>query len=314
MPHAVQYETLGGPEVLEYREVARPELGADEVRIEVRAAGVNPIDWKLRSGIRETAPFDGPRGTGGDAAGVIIEVGADVADWSVDDEVIVWGVTGAYATEAVAASAHVAAKPHSVTWEQAASLPIPVGTAYQALVSLGVRNESTLLIHGGSGAVGQAAIQFARRIGATVIATGSPKNHERMRALGAIPVAYGDGLLDRVRDAAPDGVDYALDCAGTVEAISASFELVGDPKRIGTIVIGARAAELGILAWGGGSFAPMTDDEIALRNETVGLTAELIASGEFDVEIASVRPLAEAAAAQRVSEKGELRGKIVLVP
>jgi NADPH2:quinone reductase len=314
MPYAIEYDAIGAPEVLEYREIERETPGEGQVLVEVRAIGVNPIDWKIRSGRRASRPITRPRRIGTDAAGVVIAVGEGVDEWAVGDEVIVSGATGAYATEALAPAAKLARKPAALGWEIAAALPIPVATAHQVLTSLGVSAGDTLLLHGGSGAVGQAVIQLARRLGATIIATASEPNHARVRELGAIPIAYGPGLIDRVRAVAPGGVDVALDAAGTGEAIEVSKQLVADPDRIGTIVLGARAAELGIRAWSGGNPIPLTPEEQQLRIDAVPLAAELAANGEFDVEIAARYPLAEAADAHRQSEAGGLRGKIILVP
>ena len=314
MPHAIEYDAIGAPEVLEYREIERETPGAGQVLVETRAIGVNPIDWKIRSGRRASRPLTGPRRIGTDAAGVVIAVGEGVDGWAVGDEVIVSGAVGAYATEVLAPAAKLARKPAALGWEAAAALPIPVATAHQVLTSLGVHEGDTLLLHGGSGAVGQAAIQLARRLGATVIATASESNHARVRELGAIPIAYGPGLIDRVRAVAASGVDVALDAAGTDEAIAVSKALVADPDRIGTIVLGARAAELGIRAWSGGSPIPLTPDEQQLRIDAVPIAAELAAQGEFDVEIGARYPLAEAADAHRLSESGQVRGKIILVP
>ena len=146
------------------------------------------------------------------------------------------------------------------------------------------------------------------------MATASEPNHDRLRELGAIPVAYGPGLADRVRAAAPQGIDVALDAAGTDEAIAVSKELVADHRRVATIVLGARAAELGIRAWGGGNPVPLTPEEAALRADAVPLAADLVARGEFELEIARRYPLTEAAEAHRQSETGHVRGKIVLIP
>ncbi|WP_235201388.1 zinc-binding dehydrogenase [Microbacterium sp. CH12i] len=189
-----------------------------------------------------------------------------------------------------------------------------MGTAYQCLRSLEVTTGDTLLVHAGSGAVGQAAIQFAVAWGATVIATGSPGRHEQLRELGAIPVAYGEGLTNRVRAAAPDGVTVVLDCIGSEEAIATSLELVENHDRIATIVRGPDAASLGIRAFSGGSPTPLTSQQIAWREEAIGIAADLIAAGDFQIELGAELPLAEAAQAHRLIEAHAARGKITLVP
>lgn len=314
MGQRVQYERFGGPEVLEVVEVPPLTAPAGGVVVDVRAAGVNPIDGKIRSALRPSGPITGPRGLGSDAAGVVSAVGDGVADWAVGDEVVVRGAHGAYASQLTASTAQLVRKPGAVTWEQAAAIGVPVSTAYQALRSLGVGKGMTLLIHGGSGSVGRAAIQFATRDGATVVATASAGNHDALLALGAIPVEYGPGLVDRLRAAAPQGYDRILDAVGTDEALEASFELVDDRSRIGTIVMGARAAEWGIQAWAGGSPVPLTPQEQAWREEAYGAALDLIARGEFVVEIARTFPLGKAADAQRLVESGHPGGKVILLP
>lgn len=314
MTTQIQYEQLGGPDVLEVATVPDPVAPRGGVVVGVRAAGVNPIDGKLRSGTRPSAPITAPRVPGGDAAGVVLSVGPDVADWAPGDEVVVRNAHGTYTTHLVARAGQLVRKPAGVTWEQAAAIGIPVSTAHQALVSLGVGPGATLLIHGGSGSVGRAAIQLARRMGATVVATASPANHERLRELGAIPVAYGEGLLDRLRAAAPGGYDRILDAVGSDEALEASFALLDDRSKIGTVVAGPRAAELGILAWGGGNPVPLTDEEVRLRDEAYPLALDLLARDEFEVDIARTFPLARAADAARLVEGGHPGGKVILLP
>ncbi|WP_314149316.1 NADP-dependent oxidoreductase [uncultured Leifsonia sp.] len=314
MATQVQYARLGGPEVLEVVDVRDPVAPAGGVVVAVRAAGVNPIDGKLRSGVRPSPPITEPRVPGSDAAGVVVATGDGVDGWHAGDEVVVRNARGAYTTHLVADASQLVRKPGPVSWEQAAAIGVPVGTAHQALISLGVGPGTTLLIHGGSGSVGRAAIQLARRLGARVVATASPANHERLRELGAHPVAYGPGLVDRLRAAAPGGYDRILDAAGTDEALGASFELVDDRHRIGTIVAGPRAAELGILAWGGGNPVPMTPAELALRDDAYPLALDLIATGEFEVDVARTFPLREAAEAARLVEGGHPGGKVLLLP
>jgi NADPH:quinone reductase-like Zn-dependent oxidoreductase len=314
MQTVIQYTRFGGPEVLEVAEHPDPAPGEGKVLVAVRAAGVNPIDWKLREGTRASDPIEKPRRLGLDVSGVISALGDGVDGWSVGDEVVVRGASGGYASEVVASVGKLVRKPAGVSFEQAAALGIPAGTAYQVVASIGADAGDVLLIHGASGAVGQAAIQFARDRGITVVGTASASNLDRVRQLGAIALEYGDGLVERVRSAVPQGVDYVLDMAGTDAALQASFELVPDRSHIGTIVVGAKAAELGIKAWSGGSPQPLTPEEEALRAE--GLEAALagLANGTFEVEIGATYPLKDAAEAHRVGQAGEVRGKIILVP
>jgi enoyl reductase len=255
-----------------------------------------------------------PAGLGADAAGVVVAIGADVAGLAPGDEVIASGLDGAYATHVLARPQQLTPKPRAMDWAQGAALGVPAGTAYQVLKSLGERAGETLLVHGGSGAVGQAAIQLARHWGLTVVATASEPNHARLAELGAIPVVYGPGLVERVRAVAQQGIDVALDCAGTEEAILASLELVADRSRVGTIVLMKRAPEFGIRTWTSSMPGYLTDAEVALRAEAIPYVAALFERGEFDVEIAARFALEDAAAAHRLSETGHVRGKIVLEP
>lgn len=313
MARYVTYSQTGGPEVLTVTEGPEPQPGDGEVVVEVRAAGVNPIDWKLRAGIRPSPPFAEPRRVGFDGAGVVSAVGPGVGGWEPGDEVVVGGTQGTYATHVVASPDRLVAKPADVSFEVAASLGIPVGTAYQSLASLQVGQGDRLLIHGGSGAVGQAAIQLARSRGAAVVATAGESNQERLRELGATPVVYGPGLLERLSETSPEGFTVSLDCAGTDEALQTSLELA-DRARIGTIVQGAKYHELGLQAWSGGSPEPLTPEQQALRDEAVAAVLPLIVEGRFDVEIGQIMPLDLAVEAHRLSEAGGVRGKIVLAP
>ena len=312
MARIVQYARNGGPEVLEVVEVLEPEAPEGGVVVAIRAAGVNPIEWKMRSGVRPGPPF--PRRPGSDGAGVITAVGSGVSGWSVGDRVIVSGASGTYSDSVVVAPESLDRLPEGLGFEEAAALGVPISTAYQAVVSLGVAEGSILLVHAGAGAVGQAAVQFAVQRGARVIATASPATHDRLRELGAEPVAYGEGLEERLRAAAPDGVDRVLDAAGTDEALAASLALVSDPQHIGTVVVGSRAAELGIRAWMGGSPVPLTEEEKALRREGIPRAAQLAADGRFSLELGPRFALEDVAEAHRLSEAGHPRGKILLVP
>jgi len=315
MAQAIVQTELGGPEVLTLVEVPDPVPSVGEVVVRIEAAGVNPIDAKQRSGLRPLPPITEPRHLGFDGAGVVTAIGSGVDDLEVGDRVAIRDTRGTYATALAVPAAHASVIPEGVTAAQGAALGIPAGTAYQSLLSLGVGQGDLLLLHAGSGAVGQAAIQFAVDWGATVIATGGPSSQERIRALGAIPVIYGEGLEQRIRDAA-DGreITVALDGAGTDEAIAASLALVADPERIATIVRGPDAAALGIRAFSGGSPVPLTEQELAWRAEAVPAALGLIARGRFSVEFGPELPLADAAEAHRLIEAHAAHGKIVLRP
>lgn len=244
---------------------------------------------------------------------MITAVGARVDGFVVGDPVVLKGVSGAYATDVVVPAANAWIRPPQVTAVAGAALGVPVGTAYQTARSLGVGAGDTLLLHGGSGAVGQAIIQYAVLWGANVLATASPARFDRVRALGAIPIAYGPGLADRVRAAAPGGVNVAIDAAGTDEALQTSVELVADKARIATLVRGRDAAGYGIRAFSGGSPEPLTDQQNAWRTEAIPVTLALLATGSFSVEPGPTFPLADAAEAHRTGQAGA-RGKIVLLP
>lgn len=313
MARAVQYSELGGPEVLGVAEVPDPVAGPGQVTVRVEAAGVNPIDSKLRRGIRPASPLTKPRGTGQDGAGHVTGVGEGVDGFRVGDAVVFTSAGGSYATDIAIDASRVTFRPPGVSAAQGAGVPIPCGTAYQALRSLGVRADDTLLIHGGSGSVGQAAIQFAVLWGARVIATTSSERADRVAGLGAEPLPYGAGLVDAVRGAAPDGVTVILDCAGTDEALAQSLELLDDRSRIATIVAGPKAPDLGIRAFSGGSPEPLTESQNALRAEAIPVTLALMAAGRFSIELGERYPLERAADAQRASEEGAT-GKLIVVP
>ena len=313
MAYAIVHTAFGGPEVLHQLEIPAQPPASGEVAIRVEAVGVNPIDWKLRSGLRTSAPLTEPRRVGSDGAGVITAVGDEVEGLRVGDAVVFSGISGAYATDVTVPAARVVPRPGAVSAETGAAIGIPAGTAYQVLRSLAVGPRDTLLLHAGSGSVGQAAIQFAVLAGATVIATASARRFGRVRELGAIPVAYGEGLADRVRAAAPGGITVALDAAGTDEALQTSLDLVEDRQRIATIVRGADAAGLGIRAYSGGNPQPLTATQLLWRDEAIPLTLALLAAGRFLVELGPSFRLADATEAQRVVEAGT-DGKVTLRP
>lgn len=314
MARAIVYTEIGSPDVLHLVDIPDPVAGPGEVVVRIEAAGVNPLDAKLRGGKRPSPPITEPRRIGLDGAGVIESIGDGVTEFVVGDRVAIGSTNGTYATHLAVKTENLDRLPDAVTAAEGAGLSIPVGTAYQCLRSLDVGEGDILLVHAGSGAVGQAAIQFAAARGARVVATGSPARHEQLRELGAIPVAYGEGLADRVRAAVDGNITVALDCIGTDEAINTSLELVADRERIATIVRGPDAASFGIRAFSGGSPEPLTAQELAWRAEAVGVAVGLIAAGEFQVELGVELPLAEAAHAHELVETHSARGKITLVP
>lgn len=314
MARAIVYTEIGSPAVLHLIEVPDPVAARGEVVVRIEAAGANPIDAKLRGGKRPSPPITEPRPVGFDGAGVIEALGEGVDDFAVGDRVAIRDGHGTYSSALAIPTENLAKLPDSVTTAEGAGIGIPAGTAYQALRSLGVTEGDVLLVHGGSGAVGQAAVQFAVAWGATVIATGSPARHDQLRELGALPVAYGDGLLDRVRAATSSPVTVVLDCAGTDEAIETSLALVADRDRIATIVRGPDAASFGIRAFSGGSPVPLTAQELAWRAEALPETIALLDAGDFTIELGPQLPLAEAARAHELMESGAASGKIILLP
>lgn len=315
MPSVVIAAAYGGPEVLSVIDQPAGEPGPGEARIQVRAAGVNPVDYKVYSGTYNRDPAGLPMRLGFEAAGMVTQVGPDAVGPAgpvkVGDEVIAFRVSGAYATELVVPAQSLVHKPASLDWAQAAGLMLTGATAWHGLVATGVGEGDTVLIHGAAGGVGIMAVQLAVARGATVIATASPARHEFLRELGAVPVGYGPGLADRVREVAPDGIDAALDLVGTDEAVDVSLELVADRARIATIAAFGRAGQAGIKALGGGSGAdPGTEIREAARLEL----AQLADAGKLRVIVAETFPLAKAADAHRAIMTGHATGKIALIP
>ncbi|MGV8977904.1 MAG: NADP-dependent oxidoreductase [Cellulomonas sp.] len=303
----------GGPEVLSVVDVEVPAAGPGEVLLDVRAAGVNPIDWKLYSGAVGTDPARLPMRLGLEVAGVVLAVGQGVEDIPVGDHVIATGVVGGYADLVLVPVANLAPKPAQVSWAEASGLLLTGGTAWHTLDATGVGDGDVVLVHGGSGSVGRFVIQLARLRGAHVIATASDATHAELRALGAVPVAYGPGLADRVRAAADavGPVTVAIDTVGTDEALDVSVELVADRSRITTIAAFARAGELGIQALGNG---PGADPGAAIRAAAIPRLVELAADRQLHVAIARTYPLEDVAQAHRDSIAGHARGKLVLLP
>jgi NADPH2:quinone reductase len=305
----------GEPDVLTFIDEVVAGPGPGEVTVSVRAAGVNPADIKSYNGAFGTDPGELPKRLGFEAAGVVSAVGPDAVGPAgpiqVGDEVIAFRVSGSYASEITVSAQSLVPKPAGLSWEQAAGLMLTGATAFHLLTATGVTAGDTVLIHGASGGVGLMAVQLARGRGARVIATASASKHDQLRALGAEPVTYGPGLADRVRALAGDGVDVALDTAGTDEAVDTSLELVGDRNRIATIAAFARGGAAGIKVLGGGPGAdPGTDIRDAARLEL----AREAQAGRLQVFVSATFPLSEVVAAHRALLDGRGSGKIILVP
>jgi NADPH:quinone reductase-like Zn-dependent oxidoreductase len=299
MMRAVRFSQFGGPEVLEIVDLPDPHPGPGQVRIAVRAAGVNPSDWKKRKGLMDE---ELPQTMGHEAAGVVDELGEGVADVAIGDRV--FGLSAEEVAQAeLAVLAYYAPIPSSLDFAGAAALPSAVETASRALDQLGVGSGRTLLVNGASGSVGSAAVQLAVVRGARVIGTASPANHEYLRSLGAEPVAYGAGLVERVRALAPDGIDLALDVAGN-GVLPELIELAGGAKDVITVADFAGAQEHGVT---------FSRGEAGRALYALGEIGGLIESGRFSLRVAQTFPLAEVAEAHRVSEQGNARGKLVLL-
>jgi NADPH:quinone reductase-like Zn-dependent oxidoreductase len=303
MVKAARFSRFGGPEVLEIVDLPDPHPGPGQVRIAVRAAGVNPSDWKKREGLMDP---ELPQTMGYEAAGIVDELGEGVADVAVGDRVFGLSVEGAAQAE-LAVLSYYAPIPPSLNFPGAAALPAAIETATRALDQLGVGagagRGSTLLINGASGSVGSAAVQLALARGVRVIGTASPANHDYLRSLGAEPVAYGEGLAGRVRALAPDGVDAALDVAGS-GVLPELIELADGSEYVVTIADFGGAREHGVR---------FSSGDAGRAVHALAEIGELIESGRFSLPVARTFPLGEIAQAHRAGEDGHVRGKLVLL-
>ena len=315
MPAVVIAPAYGGPEVLSVVDQPVPDPGPGEARIEVRAAGVNPVDPKAYSGAFGADPDRLPIRLGSEAAGVVTAAGPDAVGpagpLAVGDEVIAFRASGAYAAELVAPAQALVPKPAVLDWAQASGLMLTGATAWHTLAATGVTKGDTVLIHAATGGVGLMAVQLAAARGAMVVATASPARHELLRELGAVPVAYGDGLADRVRAAAPGGIDAALDLIGTDEAIDVSLALVPTGRASPRSPRSRAGQQEGIKVLGGGPGAdPGTEIRDAARLEL----ARLAQDQAVRVFVTRTYPLADVADAHREIMTGHTTGKIALIP
>jgi NADPH:quinone reductase-like Zn-dependent oxidoreductase len=307
VPRAVRFDEYGDIDVLNVVEVERPVPGPGQVLVGVKAAGINPGEAAIRRGLmHERWPATFPSGEGSDLAGVVEEVGAEVDAFSVGDEVLGWtDQRASHAELVVVAADQLIPKPPGVPWEAAGALFVAGTTAYAAVRAVGAGSGDTVVVSGAAGGVGSLTVQLARLAGATVIGLAGESNHQWLLEHGAIPVAYGDGVVGRIREVTDDHVDALIDTFGGGYVAMAIEELGVAPERVDTIIDWAAAEQYGVKVEG---TAAAADTEVL--SELVGL----VDRGELEVPIARVYPLEQVRDAYRELERRHTRGKIVLVP
>lgn len=302
---AVRFARYGGPEVLEVADVPEPSPGPGQVLVQVKAAGINPGEAKIRDGLLHARfPAAFPSGEGSDLAGIIAGIGPGVTGVNVGDEVI--GFTdnrASHAEFALVEAAHLTPKPPAVPWEVAGALYVVGATACAAIRAVGLASGDTVVVAGATGGVGSITVQLATLAGATVIGLASPARHDWLTGHGVIPVAYGDGVSDRIRQAAGK-VDAFIDTFGA-DYVRLALDLGVEPERIDTIVNFGAVAEFGVKADGNAAGASA---------EVLAELAGLIAAGRLEVPIFATYPLTEVRQAYERLAQGQVLGKIVLLP
>ena len=303
---AVQFDQYGDIDVLYIGEIPAPIAGAGQVVVDIRAAGINVGESFIRSGaMKEAFPLTFPSGQGWDCAGVVSAVGAGVDDVALGDEVVCWGLQHASQAEQVALSAvQVVRKPPALSWETAGSLYVVGTTAYAAVRAVNARAGDTVAVSAAAGGVGSLVVQMLRRLGATVIGIASESNHAWLRSVGATPVTHGEGLAERLRQAAPQGLDAFIDCFGDGYC-QLAVDLGISPQRINTITDFGAAKRLGVKAEASAQ---------ASSSPVIAEIAEMVASGEVVIPVAATYPLAQVREAYAELEKRHTHGKIVLIP
>lgn len=305
MRAAVIHE-FGEPSVVRTEDIDDPVVGPDSVLVSVRAAGVNPVDWKVVAGyLQGFFPHHLPLIPGWDVAGVVEAVGPAVTEFAPGDPVLAYArkdhvQNGTFAEKVAVPVRAVAKIPNGLGFAPAGALPLAGLTAEQLLDAVEVSKDDTVLVHNAAGGVGSFAVQLAARRGARVIGTASPARHDFVRSLGGEPVEYGDGLVQRVRDLAPNGVDAALDLIGG-EALDATPDLLATNGRVGSIIDPQKVAELG------GAYV-----FVRPNGEMLSRLAQLASEGDLRVEVAETFPLDRAADALAQNKEGHTRGKIVV--
>ena len=296
---AAQFSRFGGPEVLEIVDLPDPRPGPGEIRVKVRAAGINASDWKKRRGLMDQ---ELPQTLGYEAAGVVDEIGDGVRGVTVGDRVFGASPYGAAQAE-LAVLSYWASIPEALDYARAAAIPAAAETAARSLDQLGLTPGSTLLVNGASGTIGSAVVQLAVQRGARVIGTASPATHDILRLLGAEPVAYGDGMPERVRALAPTGVDFALDVAGS-GVLPELVQLAGGPEHVITLADFPGAQQTGVR---------FSRGDTGRATYALADVARMAETGRFSVTVGQTFALADVAQAHRVGEAGTVRGKLVLL-
>lgn len=302
MVKAFGYRTNGGPDVQEFFDLDMPSPLPGELLVEVRSAGVNPVDWKIRSGLfGGTGENDVPAVLGSEVSGVVREVGKDVDGFAVNDEIFgsVAPGSGGYAEYTLVTASAAAPKPPQVSFDDAATLPVAAATAYDGVTQVDLKEGQTLLINGIGGGVGVAAAQIARDLGINVVGTASEDKRALVETLGATLITSGAGVADHIREILPDGVDAILDLVGG-DSLADVAGLVADRAKL------ISAGDPAVTEFGG---------HLIERDRTrrvLEIVAALMADGKLDPHVEDVRPLDEAADALAAVEIGHARGKVVI--
>jgi NADPH:quinone reductase-like Zn-dependent oxidoreductase len=303
MSKAVRFDEYGGIDVLRVADVPVPEPGHGEVLVKVKAASINPGEAKIREGLLHASwPATFPSGEGSDLAGVLTKIGPAAEGFAAGDDVI--GFTDGRASHAeyvIVEAQHLTAKPANVSWEVGGSLAVAGSTAYASVRAVSLKPGDTVAVSGAAGGVGSVAVQLARRTGAEVIGIAGPANHDWLAAHGIKPMAYGEGLADRLREA---GINAFIDTHGD-GYVKLAIELGVAPERINTVADFTAVQEYGVQAEGAGA---------AMSAAVLAELAGLVASGDLDVPITATFPLDDVRAAFEQLEQGHTRGKIVLLP
>jgi NADPH:quinone reductase-like Zn-dependent oxidoreductase len=305
VPRAVQFDEYGGLDVLTVREIELPELGKEDVLVEVRAAGINPGEAAIREGKLDEGDSKFPSGQGSDLAGVVKEVGIDVVGFALGDEVLGWSWDrSSQAEEVVIPAEQLITKPTDLAWEAAGSLYVVGVTAFAAVRAIDVSEGDTVVVSAAAGGVGTVTVQLLKVRGANVVGLASEDHHDWLRGKGVTPVTYGEGVQQRILEATPDGIDAFIDLYGP-EYVELAIQLDVPPAKIETIIAYEKAQEVG---------AKMEGSSDATSPEILKEMAELVAAGKIEIPIAATYPLDEVREAFEQLEDRHTLGKIVLIP